>query len=239
MATFKEFVEKHGGEATEFRQGAWITDVTGATDPQGKCFAFVLAYLMVLRTGGAGKDFLEVLDKAAEVNHLGIIKEMLGGDFYGSDTLGKDLFNVQFCTTHLQKIYAAVGLGNATTTRFTQTFFRFTKVGEFLVTGQPSYSLITSRVHSMAATSRPLAQRDIYTFFDPNFGEARFSTGAALVKFTADFFSRKVINKGYRPKKALVKNPPPLTTKQEREEIAKETTSLILTVQRRPEIPPQ
>jgi hypothetical protein len=44
----------------------------------------------------------------------------------------------------------------------------------------------------------------------------RFSTGAALVKFTADFFSRKVINKGYRPNKALVKSGPLLMSKQER-----------------------
>jgi hypothetical protein len=236
MATFKEFVERHGGKATEFRQAAWITDVTGDTDPQGKCFAFVLAYLMVLRTGGRGKDFLKVLEKAAERKDMGIIKEMLGGSYYGSDTLGKDLFKVQFCTTHLKEIYGAIGLGNATTTQFTQTFFRFTKVGEFLATGQPSYSMIKSRVHIMAATSCPLAQRDTWTFFDPNFGEARFSTGAALVKFTADFFSRKVINKGYRPTKALVKNPPPLMSKQEREEIAEETKSLILTVERRPEV---
>ena len=63
----------------------------------------------------------------------------------------------------------------------------------------PLYSIIKSRVHVMAATSHPYSERSAYTFFDPNFGEAIFKDGDSLTSFVATFFSKKVINTGYRP----------------------------------------
>ena len=208
MASFAEFVRKYGGTTTEFRQSAWITDVTGESQPDGTCFAFVMAYLMVLRTGGAGKGHPRGPGDGREGQGPGHHQGDGGPQFLRrKDVRQGQLFNLQFVAIDLKRIYRMIGLGDANKARFTQSFYRFTKVGEFLATAQPSYSMIRSRVHIIGAVSRPLADRDAYTFFDPNFGEARFSTGAALVKFTADFFSRKVINKGYRPSKDILKEP--------------------------------
>jgi hypothetical protein len=239
--TFAELAQQEGAvKVHDFKQVQFLKDVTGDAEPEGKCFAFIMAYLTCLHTGLAGKHLFETLEIASLHNDQAVIKEILGDASSVSsspDWMGADLFNLQF-SSRLSELYAGIGLEKEKDRRFDDAFFRNKAVGSYIADSRPLYSIIKSRVHIMAAASHPFADRSDYTFFDPNFGEAVFKSGVHLTGFVATFFSKKVINKGYRPNiKDL--GTVPLMSATEKERLKQETKSLILTVESYKEITPK
>jgi len=234
VATFESIARKYGAiDVHDFKQVQFLKSVTGEAHPQGKCFAFVLAYFTCLRTGLAGKYLLDNLERAVRDNDQSVIREILGDPAQISSNpnwVGKDLFNLQSLDNVLAEYYTAIGLTREKNHRFDDRFFRNRAVGRYISDSVPLYSIIKSRVHIMAAVSHPYSERDEYTFFDPNFGEAIFHGGEDLTRFVAAFFSRKVINRGYRPKIADLDNVP-LMGDEEKQMVRQEARSLILTVE--------
>ena len=214
--------------------------VTKKPDPEGKCFAFVLAYLTCLRTGLEGKHLLESLEIAMKNNDRAVIREILGDASAVSSNplwMGTDLFNLQHLKGKMKEFFAGIGLEPVKDNRFDDAFFRNKAVGKYIASDEPLYSIIKSRVHIMAAVSHPYGDRSAYTFFDPNFGEAVFKSATHLTSFVAAFFSKKVINKGYRPAMADLSSVP-LMGEAEKKLYKEETKSLILTVESFKEVQP-
>jgi hypothetical protein len=238
--TFGDLARREGAVAVhDFRQIQFLKDATGKPEPEGKCFAFILAYLTCLRTGLIGQHLFETLEIAIKTNDKAVIKEILGSPGkISSDPnwMGTDLFNLQH-SRHLGEYYSGIGLEKDKERRFDDRFFRNKAVGTYIVNTDPLYSIIKSRVHIMAATSHAYADRSVFTFFDPNFGEAVFKSGDCLTSFVATFFSKKVINKGYRPTVKDLKDVP-LMSEKEKKLLKEESMSLILTVQGFKEITP-
>ena len=95
--TFAELAQQEGAiQVHDFKQLEFLKKATGTPEPDGKCFAFVLAYFTCLRTGAYGKDLFDALGIAVEKNDQAVIKEILGNAAVSSDPnwMGTDLFNI-------------------------------------------------------------------------------------------------------------------------------------------------
>jgi hypothetical protein len=212
-----------------FRQVDWLQQFEPekeTKDLEGKCYAFSLAYLIALRTGVDGGDYIATLEKAAEVQDQGIRREIYG-DLYSATDIGKNLFGIQHSEKHRDLTMEACKLKFLDEQRFEQTFFRFGTMAQFVSADAPLYSLILAPNHGMAATATPMTNRGTYTYFDPNFGEVVLPSQSKFKSFITSLYSHSVFNKGYRRKQVAK-----LAHGETKKKQVAETKSLILTAQR-------
>ena len=88
--------------------------------------------------------------------------------------------------------------------KFDQTFFRFAKAAEALVQVGNGYALICTPNHAMAA-----AIGTTYSFYDPSFGSATFSSAKQFQDFFVKWFDKDFIQKSYKGTRDGLKNAPP------------------------------
>jgi len=197
-----DYVQKYNPiQQTPFRQAESLSEV-GATGPniEGKCYAFALAYLLVLRLGAAGKDLLESLNIAAKTKDTHVINEIMGQskELMGTDKwVGTDFFNLQSSSQRRDEVFQAFKLKPETEVRFSHKNKKFEDLAQFIGTDTPTYSLLDTPNHALAAASLPGGRR-VWCFFDPNLGEAEFGTQVDLRLCIANFFANKTVKKHYK-----------------------------------------
>jgi hypothetical protein len=195
---------------TPFRQAEWLAAIN-EKDDGGKCYAFTLTYILALAKGGTGEALIETLGVAAAKDDQTVIKEMMGTALRddarpGSDAwAGTDMFGLQTDSHQRDRVLTGFGLQPTSPVLFKHKKKKFDDLGDYVATTGTSYSMLCTPNHALAATSLP-SGRKMWTFFDPNLGEAAFSTREDLQACIANFFADKTVKDSYRRKEVKAKH---------------------------------
>ena len=197
-----EFVLKYSPiERTEFKQAEWLAKVNDL-ESGGRCFAFALAYLLVVSRGAPGKHLLETLNIAADKQDTNVIKEITAQskESQGTDKwVGTDLFTLQVSNKLRDRVLASFGLEVDDEVRFMHKNRKFDDLADYVATADTTLSLLMVPNHALAVASRPACE-NIWSFFDPNLGEATFRTAEDLHECVANFFAHKKVKGAYKRK---------------------------------------
>jgi hypothetical protein len=171
----------------------------------GLCYGMAIAYLVeVFSQGGSGVNFVANAHlAAAEAARPHEVRRI--GDWTGKVNDLQSHWPSEYQTVDDLK---RVGLNTkvAWDVTFDQTFYRFTKVADYIIgCASGSAIIIKSPNHAMAAHRKG----GRFAFFDPNFGEVVFTAAGDFRSFFVKWFDRDFIQKAYKGSEGGGRNAPP------------------------------
>lgn len=149
---------------------------------QGQCFGFAVGWMAATATGS--DDFVETATWAAGVHDYAYQNSI--------DTAHQGLHSLQHAPVLLAQFFQGCNLNQVATSPFHQAIGRYRAVAGFCVA--PGFCRIDTPNHAMATCSRP----NDFRFFDPNFGEVRFTSANHLRSFMVRFFRHRAVTRAYR-----------------------------------------